>query len=368
MLFPVFPIYLQQIGFTGTAIGLLEGFAEMLASYGKGFFGSWSDKLGKRKPFVLVGYALSAFAKLLMGVSALVPLIFSARLLDRTGKGIRTAARDAMLSGESNKENKGKVFGFHRAIDTLGAVIGPCIALLLLHQGFGLQSMFSFAFIPAALSLVYIFFLREKKFEQHRDTIINPFNFFSYWKQSTAEFKRLMKVLLVFTLFNSSDVFLILWVKKLTNFETAIEAYIIYNLVYAIASYPAGYLVDKLGNKKILLFGFLFFITTYSFLPFAASSSEVFVLFAVYGLYAACVEGNTKAWITNVCAEKETATALGFYGASTGLLQIATGLFAGLIWDIYTGKSLFLISATGVAMCLILFMFVPSNKKIGLQV
>ncbi len=363
MLFPVLPVYLEQIGFTGTAIGFLEGFAEMLASYGKGFFGSWSDKLGKRKPFVLVGYSLSAVSKLLLGISTFVPLIFSARLLDRTGKGIRTSARDAMLSSETNKENKGKVFGFHRGLDTLGAVIGPVIALLLLREGSDLQSMLSFAFIPAALSLIYIFFLREKKFEKGTNPIINPFSFFSYWGQSTAEFKRLMKVLLAFALFNSSDVFLILWVKQLIDFETAIQAYIIYNLVYALAAFPAGYLVDKWGNKKILLCGFLFFVATYALLPFVINSNEVFVLFAVYGLYAACVEGNTKAWITNICSGSETATALGFYGAASGFLQIASGLLAGLVWDLYSGKTLFLVSAIGVAVCMILFMFVPPNKK-----
>ncbi len=366
MLFPVLPIYLVHIGFTGSAIGLMEGLAEMIASYGKGFFGSLSDKLGKRKSFVGAGYGLSAISKLLMGISSFVPLIFSARLLDRMGKGIRTSARDAMLSAETNKENKGKVFGFHRALDTLGAVIGPLVALFLIKNEVELQSIFSYAFIPAALSLVYIFFVQEKKLGKKADTIINPFNFFSYWRHSNTDFKKLMRVLLVFTLFNSSDVFLILWVKQLTNTQTAIEAYIIYNLIYAMASYPAGYLVDKIGNKKVLLLGFLFFITTYFFLPFAKETNAIFFLFGVYGLYAACVEGNSKAWITNICNSPQTATALGFYGAATGLLQIITGLLAGLIWDVYSGKTLFLISAGGVAVCFVLFIFVPSKKKIQL--
>lgn len=363
MLFPVLPVYLEQIGFTGTAIGLLEGFAEMLASYGKGFFGSWSDQLGKRKPFITAGYALSALSKLLMGVSSFVPLIFSARLLDRTGKGIRTSARDAMLSSETTNENKGKVFGFHRAMDTLGAAIGPICALLLLREGIEMQSLFSYAFIPAALSLLYIFFIKEKKTIKKASYTINPFLFFSYWKQSPKEFKQLMKVLLMFALFNSSDVFLILWVKHITNFQTAIEAYIIYNLVYALASFPAGLLVDKWGNKKVLIAGFFFFIVTYVFLPFSIDSTSVFVLFGIYGFYAACLEGNTKAWVTNICNSSEAATALGFYGAASGLLQIVSGLTAGLIWDIYTGKVLFLVSATGVAICMFLIMFVPSNKK-----
>lgn len=157
--------------------------------------------------------------------------------------------------------------------------------------------------------------------------------------------------------------FLILWVKHITNFQTAIEAYIIYNLVYALASFPAGLLVDKWGNKKVLIAGFFFFIVTYVFLPFSIDSTSVFVLFGIYGFYAACLEGNTKAWVTNICNSSEAATALGFYGAASGLLQIVSGLTAGLIWDIYTGKVLFLVSATGVAICMFLIMFVPSNKK-----
>ena len=209
MLYPVMPIYLKSIGFSIVFIGVLEGFAEAVAGLSKGYFGKLSDHIGKRAPFVRLGYALSAISKPMMAAFIYPLWIFLARSLDRLGKGIRTGPRDALLSDESRPATKGRVFGFHRSMDTAGAVGGPAIALIYLYYYPGqYKLLFLLAFIPGTIAIFLSFSLKDKQAIPKENKVrISFFSFLRYWKQSPATYRKLVLGLLVFTLCNSSDVF-----------------------------------------------------------------------------------------------------------------------------------------------------------------
>ena len=347
MLYPIIPVYLKEIGFSIVWIGILEGFVNFTAGISKGYFGKLSDEKGVRLPFVKLGYFLSALSKPLIGFFIAPAWIFLVRTLDRLGKGIRVAAKDALLSAETTKENKAKVFGFNRALDTAGATIGPIIALvfLLFYPG-EYKKLFYLAFIPGIISVLLIFLLREKRQPVSTMEKGNFFSFFKYWKIATKEYRHLVTGLLLFALFNSSDVFLLLKTKETIgddtikifggNFDSdtiTIAGYISYNLVWALGSYPMGILADKIGYKKIFLAGLVLFAGVYAGFAFNPSIKGIFILFAIYGLYSAATDGVSKAWITNTAHSKNTATAVGFYTSCQSICTLGASTIAGLIWE-----------------------------------
>lgn len=364
MLYPVIPVYLQQIGFSVLWIGVLEGVVNFTAGISKGYFGKLSDEKGLRLPFVKLGYFLSAVSKPLIATFTYPLWIFFVRTLDRLGKGVRTAARDALLSQEATKETKSRVFGFHRGMDTVGAAIGPVAALvfLFLYPG-DYETLFYLAFIPGILSILFLFLLKEKK-QPPSSTLGNGnfFSFFKYWNIAPPEFRKVSAALLFFALFNSSDVFLLLITKKAIGEDTiaingiifnsdsiTIAAYIFYNLVYAAASYPMGVLADKMGSKKILLTGFLLYAVVYGGFAFEPSIPVIFILFFIYGLYAAATEGIIKAWITNLADKQNTATAIGFYTSCESICTLLASIIAGALWSYLGSFYTFMIPAlTGV--------------------
>lgn len=347
MLYPVIPLYLQEIGFSVIWIGLLEGMAGFTAGISKGYFGKLSDEKGLRLPFVKTGYFLSAISKPMMAVASFKLWIFFARTLDRLGKGIRTAARDALLSKEATRKTKARIFGFHRSLDTLGAVIGPILALAWLnYYPGGYTSIFYMAFIPGLISVLLIFLLREQKQPASTLPSGNFFSYFSYWKIATPSYKRLVIGLTLFAIANSSDVFLLLKAKQIgANDKTAIIAYILYNIVYAVSSYPMGVLADRMGKKKVLLFGLLLFALVYGGFAFVTSPFIVYGLFFVYGIYAAATEGIAKAWITNLAHEQNTATAIGFYTSMESVSSLLASLIAGVLWSTAGSQYVFIFSA-----------------------
>ncbi len=259
--------------------------------------------------------------------------IFFSRTLDRLGKGIRTAPRDALLSSQATKETKGRIFGFHRGMDTLGATIGPALTLLFLYfypQHY--KTVFYFAFFPGIISVVLLFLLKEKS-NPASQRVGNFFSFFRYWSMATPEYKKLVTGLLLFALFNSSDIFLLLKTKEVTgNDNITIAAYVFYNLVYALTSYPLGALADRLSFKKVLSFGFLIFGIVYGCFAFQPSEVVIFILFFIYGIYAGATDGVSKAWITNIAHDNNTATAIGFYTSCESVCTLLASIIAGALW------------------------------------
>ena len=366
MLYPIMPVFLKSIGFSVLLIGVLEGVAEATAGLSKGYFGKWSDRAGRRLPFVQVGYALSAVSKPMMAAFVWPLWIFFARTIDRLGKGVRTGARDALLSDESDAATKGRVFGFHRAMDTLGAVLGPALALVYLHwYPEDYKTLFLLAFVPGLLAIGATFFIQEKvkhrrddgfhhgdveffhrgdaetrsktaedeKTPRLRASALNFFAFVHYWKQSRPEYRSLVGGLLVFALFNSSDVFLLLKIKEsgMSDAEV-IGVYIFYNLVYAGAAFPIGILADRLGMSRVFVAGLLVFALVYAGMAFSITPAAAYALFFLYGLYAAATEGVAKAWISNICEKENTATAIGTYTAFQSVCALLASSLTGAVW------------------------------------
>lgn len=363
MIYPVVPVYLKEIGFSVFLIGLLEGVAEFTSGISKGYFGKLSDEKGVRLPFIKGGYFFSALSKPMMAMLTYPLWIFFARTIDRFGKGLRTAARDALLSQQSTKETKARIFGFHRGMDTLGAAIGPIIALLFLYfYPKQYAPLFYFAFIPGIIAVFLIFLLKEKKEPSSTLSNGNFFSFFKYWSIASAEYKKLVVGLLLFALFNSSDVFLLLITKEVTGSDTTtITAYIFYNLVYAAASFPFGSLADKIGIKKIFIIGLLMFAIVYAGFAFHPSTIVIFILFFIYGIYAAATEGITKAWITNIAHDTNTATAVGFYTSCQSICSLLASIIAGFVWS-HLGSS-FTFGATAFIASFVTIYFLLSFRE-----
>lgn len=335
MLYPIMPVYLESIHFSVVLIGVLEGMAEAIAGLSKGYFGKLSDNRGRRVPYIRLGYGLSALSKPMMAIFTFPIWIFSARSMDRIGKGIRTGARDAMLSDEATSQTKGTVFGFHRAMDTLGAVLGPLAALVFLYYRPGqYKSLFLLAFIPGVIAIAFTLLVKDKNVKPKEKVSKTRFlDFIRYWKVSPAQYRKLLIGLLFFALFNSSDVFLLLKIKDAGISDTGtIGAYVFYNIVYAAVSFPLGILADRVGLKKIFISGLLVFAIVYAGMGFSNSLYGFFALFFLYGIYAAATEGIAKAWISNISDKKDTATAIGTYTAFQSICTLLASTLTGLLW------------------------------------
>ncbi|MEO7524619.1 MAG: MFS transporter [Ferruginibacter sp.] len=362
MLYPIMPIYLKSLGFSIVLIGILEGFAEATAGLTKGYFGKLSDTSGKRVPFVQIGYALSTISKPMMAIFIYPLWIFFARTIDRFGKGIRTGARDAILSDEAIPETKGKVFGFHRSMDTLGAVIGPSLALVYLHyfpQGY--KTLFYIAFIPGMIAVLASFLLKDKRPNKINTKVSTPFfSFLNYWKVSPPEYRKLVTGLLAFTLFNSSDVFLLLKAKQSgLDDSMVIGVYIFYNLIYALFAFPVGIIADKVGLKSIFVTGLVLFSVVYFGMSANTNLYLLFGLFFLYGIYASATEGISKAWISNITDKKDTATAIGAFSGLQSICTMLASSLAGLIWFKFGATTTFLITSIATIFVVLYIMTIP---------
>lgn len=363
MLIPVMPIYLKSIGFTALWIGMLEGFAEAVVGLSKGYFGKRSDEIGKRLPFIRLGYFMSALAKPLTALFAMPAWVLFTRTGDRLGKGIRTSARDAMLSDECSKENKGKVFGLHRSMDTVGAAIGPFLALVFLYFYPGqYKLLFMLAIFPGMVSVFITFLIKETPKQPFLKESKGVFSFFSYWNRANVTYKKLVIGLLLFAFFNSSDLFLLLMAKSVGLDDLHIIAvYIFYNLVFALFALPMGHLADKIGMKATFCLGLFLFVLVYAGMAFLQSEWMLAVLFFIYGIYAATTDGVSKAWIVNNVSKEETATALGLFASGSSMVAFVSSTIAGLIWVVLSPATMFLVAAIGVS--LVLVYFITATKE-----
>jgi len=363
MIYPLVPIFLTSVlGAPVAVVGLIEGIAESTASVLKVVSGWLSDKWRKRKPFVVAGYSFSAISKILLSLAFSWPFVLIARFIDRFGKGTRTSARDALITESSENLVRGRAFGFHRALDTLGAVVGPMIALLAIHfLDNKFRLIFFLAFIPAFIGiLLLLFFVKEKKKEANSSPTFR-FN----WRNLDPSFKIFLLISFIFALGNSSDAFLILRAQNLgLSVILVVLAYVLFNFTYAIFSIPAGIISDKIGPKKVLLAGFLLFSAVYLFFGLAHSSLFLWFLFPVYGMYMALTEGVGKAYISNLVPQEKTGTAFGVYQTTIGLTTFFASLIAGLLWTYIDVRLPFIFGSIIAAISA--FLFVVLGKKVKL--
>lgn len=366
MLYPIMPLYLRSIGFSVLLIGILEGIAEATAGISKGYFGQLSDRLSVRIPFIRLGYGLSAFAKPLLAVSSNAIWVFLIRTSERLGKGLRTSARDAFLSDQTVPEHKAMVFGFHRGMDTLGAAIGPIIAIIILYfLPSSYRILFAISFIPGFVALALTYRISERRLEPIlTGEKVKFFGFLGYWKKATTNYKYLVIGLLLFTLINSSDIFLLLALKEkgYTDIQM-IWFYVFYNFVYALFSFPIGKLADKIGLRLTLIIGIFLFAVVYYNYGNVTGTIYIGVLFLIYGLYASATEGVSKALISNISNKNETATAIGFYNSFQSICTLIASSVGGFIWFTFSSKTMFVFSGIGALVVLIYFAIVFSLQR-----
>ena len=370
LLYPVLPIYLKSIGYSFLYIGLLEGFADATAGLTKGYFGKMSDKLQQRVVFIRTGYGFSTIGKALLVVTQQFTGIFAARFMDRLGKGIRTSSRDAMLASETTKENLAAVFGFHRAMDTTGAAIGPIAAMVMLHYFPGrYQLIFMVAIIPALVTVWLTFVLKREKKQEiiyiEDKKVPGFFSYFGYWKESSVQYRSMVLPLLLFALVNSADVFLLLRIKAAGFSDILmIGCYVGYNMLYALLSFPVGILADKIGRKTVFCMGLLLFAITYFGFSQADSLWQFSILFFIYALFSACNESVAKALLASRCEEKDRATALGFYESGRSIALLFASTWTGYLWSIGNASAAFIISAATTLIAMMIVWKVDKVKKI----
>jgi len=354
MIYPLVPIFLTSVlGAPVSVVGLIEGIAESIASILKVISGWMSDKMQKRKPFVISGYSLSAFSKIIFSLAYSWPVVLLARFIDRFGKGTRTSARDALITESSDSSARGRTFGFHRGMDTMGAVIGPLLAIVairILNENY--RFVFLLSFIPAFIGVLLLFFFVKERANKSKSTVDFQFK----WKSLDPSFKVFLFISFIFALGNSSNAFLILRAQNLGLSVTMVMlAYVLFNFVYAVFSLPAGIISDKIGSKKILLAGFLLFAVIYFFFGQITKSIFIWLLFPFYGIYMALTEGIAKAYISNLIPTEKAGTAFGIYQTTIGLCTFFASWIAGLLWSYVSISAPFIFGSIMAILAAILF-------------
>jgi MFS family permease len=362
MLYPVTPIFLTTVlGSSMALVGVIEGLAEVTAGLLKGYFGNLSDRVGKRSIFVVLGYGISAIVKPLPGIFQNIPTVLISRISDRVGKGIRTAPRDALLASYSDG-NSGAVFGFHRGMDTLGAAIGPVVALILLNfYPNNFQLIFLLAFIPSVIAVSFTLLIKDK---QNSVKVKSKKNYLEFWKSAPKEYKRVLVLITIFSLVNSSDVFLILKSQNISNSNSlAIFGYVFYNIIYAVSSYPLGGLSDKLGKQKVFSFGLIIFSAVYFGFAFVDNIDFIWVFFALYGIYAASTEGVSKAWISDLIPNEQRGSAIGLLTMLSSFSVLIGSFLTGVLWDKFGSSVPFIISASlSIVISIIIITLYPKHQ------
>lgn len=341
MLHTLVPLFLTNVLKQSTAVvGLIDGIAETTASLVKIVSGQLSDRLGSRKWLTVAGYALSTVAKPFLYFADAWGWVLGVRFADRMGKGIRTAPRDALLAGSATPESRGLAFGLHRAGDTAGAFTGLLMAALILwfsqsagatltRQAF--QTIALVSVIPAALAVAALAFgLRETP----RGKAAAPATLRLGWRDLDGRFRSFALIVVVFTLGNSSDSFIILRAQQLgLNLMQIFGMLLTFNAVYALLSGPIGALSDRIGRRRVILTGWAVYGLIYLGFALAQSGAMVWVLFGVYGLYYAFTEGTAKALVADLVPAEQRGTAYGYFNAAVGLAALPASLLAGVLWQ-----------------------------------
>jgi MFS family permease len=371
IIYPLLPVFLTTtLGASAEAIGIIEGLAESISSLLKLFTGYLSDRLAKRKLLVVAGYSLASIARPLLAFAQSWTQVLAIRLADRAGKGVRTAPRDAMIADTVDVSQRGLAFGFHRAMDHAGAVIGPLIGYLLVvlfvaNYSFPTAGEFTRIFLIAAIPaflavLVAIFFMRESPVRALRGATVPRLTLGGF----DSNFKRFLLVLALFTLSNSSDSFLLLRAKN-AGVSTAMLPLLwaAHHLSKVLSSLYGGDLSDRLGRKRLIVSGWLLYAAVYAGFAFASSEASLWILFLIYGLYFGLAEGAEKALVADLVRPEQRGTAYGLYNLAIGITVFPASLLMGIIWDWKGPITAFLISAVmGATAAVLLLIFVrPST-------
>jgi MFS family permease len=355
MIYPIVPLFLANVlRVDKSVIGLIEGIAESTASLLKVFSGWFSDIIGNRKWLMAAGYGISTLSRPFVALATGWQYVLGSRFIDRFGKGVRTAPRDAIIVESSDRAYLGRAFGFHRSMDTLGAVAGPALAFFLLRMlSNGYRKVFWLSMIPGVIAvLLIIFFISEKKNvvasrEERPKLTMKNFD----WR-----FKTFVIIAGLFAIGNSSDVFLILRAQQLGISAVMIPViYLFFNLVYSLSSLPAGMAADRFGSRRIILSGFMLFAILYYGFAVASGTQAIWVLFGAYGLFMGLTEGIQKAFLATLVPSGFKATGFGVFNTIVGIAMFPASLIGGWLWDHVSPSATFYFGAATAALSAIMF-------------
>lgn len=361
MVYSVMPMFLLSIGASKTSLSLIEGIAESTASLIKAFSGFWSDRIGRNKPFMLFGYGLSALIIPLYTLAATPLHILYLRFTERFGKGIRTAPRDSLIAGSVINGESGKAFGFQKAMDNSGAILGPLIAFMLLWLLPGdYRIIFLIAGIPAILAIFFIIFGIHEAGKNKSD-LFRSFHF----KDFSGKYYLFLLIVFVFTLGNSTDALLLVKANEVGISVAMIPlVYLITNAVSVVAAIPFGKLSDRIGKEKVLLGGYFIYAVVYYGFGVSTSTQALIALFALYGLYSASTDGVQKAFVCDLIDKNKKGTGLGIYNALLGITLLPASLIAGILYDKVNSSIPFYFGAcTAITSMILMMIFIAINRK-----
>ena len=367
MVYPLIPLYLSsRFGATPLLVGFIEGIAESLASLLKVFSGYLTDRTQKKKPIAFLGYSTGLIYKLALIFANSWIAILGARVIDRVGKGIRTTPRDVMVAESAQKDRTGTAFGVHKAMDMAGSALGILIAYFLVKNSLGNTNypfIFLISMIPAGLSLVMFFFIKEQKHHQIKKR--EPF--WKHFKTLPTSLKWYLLVVFLFTLGNSSNTFLLLKAKSIGFSEAnVIFLYFLYNISASLLAIPAGRRSDQIGRKPVLIAAYVVFALVY--FGFAVvNRTEVMVgLFILYGVYTALITGVERAYISEIAPQEFRGTLLGLHGTIIGLTLFPASMIAGVLWTMIDASAPFIFGGSlALAAALTLGFVMKDNRKEG---
>ena len=364
MVFPLIPLFLTSVLGTGAyAVGIVEGAAETTASLLKVVSGYWSDKIKKRKPFVLFGYSLSSLTKPLFAFANVWFFVLFVRVVERIGKGLRTAPRDALVAESSDESVRGKAYGFHRAMDGIGSTLGAILAFLLLPI-LGYRNIFLFAFIPGIISVFVVLFIKEKNAPIKKETKETSIKL--SFKELPMNLKLFIIVSSIFALGHFGYAFLLLKAKDIGLADNmAILLYVLFYIVYTLCTIPSGMLSDRIGRKPVLIAGYLIFAITSLGLIFASNIYGVLLFFVIYGIFYAMIDGVQRAFVVDLAPRHLKATALGTFHTAIGLVALPGGYLAGLLWDKISPEATFVYGLALAIISIVLFTFVKDKTQMA---
>lgn len=358
MVFPLIPLFLTAtLGASATVVGIIEGSAEAVASLLKVFSGYWSDRIKRRKLFVFLGYGISSLAKPLFAFAWAWQSVFVIRIVERVGKGLRNAPRDAIIAESSAGDVRGKAYGIHRAMDGIGSILGAVLAYILLLS-LGFSDIFLLSGVPAFIAVLLILFVKEREKVPSTDRPA-PKSIRISFRELPPKLRQFIAVSTVFTLGNFGYAFLLLRALDIglsDRFDIVMLLYIMFYVVYTIFTIPAGMISDKIGRKPVIIVGYVLFGTTSLGLAVVTNLSEIVWLFALYGVFYGLIDGVQRAFVVDLSPPDLKATALGAFHTATGLAALPAGAIAGILWDVISPETTFLygfaLSITAAALLL----------------